>query len=185
MSGEKFNPNPEEYKLPEYPDKNDPEEKARLNEARKRGRELSLKIGQKFERGFGKLSRERNRAGRVEPTVEPTPRKLLRQAIESGLRVAQRDDTYLKPEEEIDLGKFTSMLESIIAEDKWIGERIRGWNLIPMKSGKIKEPIFKLVVELNDYGRKIFQGTHREILDELDAELGRIDKFERGEAVEE
>ncbi|MFA5128225.1 MAG: hypothetical protein WC457_04485 [Patescibacteria group bacterium] len=98
---------------------------------------------------------------------------------------AEADAGYLKPEEEIDLAKFTELLESKIEEDVWARDVIRGWNLIPISSKKSKEPIFKLVVEFNDYGRKLFQGTHKEIEDGLNAELDRIEDFERGEAAEE
>lgn len=141
------------------------------------GARRAAALGKNSIRNYGVSPWKRRQAG---TDNAPEETNVLRKTIERSLRVAGRNYDYLKPEEEIDLDMFTELLEEKIGKDEWAPKLIRGWNLIPMSSKSSKEPTFKLVVEFHDYGRKIFQGTHKEIEDSLNAELDRLEDFERG-----
>ena len=114
--------------------------------------------------------------------------KIVNGALErlSGESIKRRKkaENLVKPDEDMDLGKFTELLTGLIDEDRWTRDQIQGWKLITWKSKTAKEPVFKLMADFYGGKTKDFVGTYDEIMEQLNNELDRIEEFERGEVSE-
>jgi hypothetical protein len=118
----------------------------------------------------------------------PMAKKIIDGALErlSGESIARRKkaESLVKPEEDMDLGKFQKLLKGLIDEDDWTRDQISGWKLITWKSKKTKEPVFKLIADFYDSETKNFTGTYDDIMGQLNDELDRIEQsFQTSEIV--
>jgi hypothetical protein len=96
----------------------------------------------------------------------------------SGMKKTKREkkDNLVKPDEDMDLGKFQELLIGLIDEDNWTRDQIRGWKLLTWRSKSTKEPVFKLVADF--YGGKTedYVGTYNEIMAQLNDKLDSLEE---------
>jgi len=200
MSEEKFNPNPEEYKLPEYPDKNDPEEKKRIDDARQIGRNSADALFGPYpinvlpRKGSSPLSnlresswddeelrRTARRIAYMKSRAEETPPEVSLHEIfgqkDKKPELTPREKYSSSVENNISIEEFTAELSDLFENDPWLRGQVGDWDLLNAKSKDLNAPKFKLsiVFENNRHKHKkektVITGTHKDIMEALDEEL--------------